>query len=147
MKILVSVLEGRISPLFDVARRLLLVVVAEDGSEVSRRELFVEETDEVARAGRVARLGPHVLICGAISRTLEARLASSGVWVIPNTCGPVEQVLRAFVTKEFGPLSFLMPGCHGHRRRFRGRARKGHVQNHKHGRAGGGKGRRRRERR
>jgi predicted Fe-Mo cluster-binding NifX family protein len=146
MKILIPVLMGRISPVFDVARRLLLVAVAEDGGEISRKELRVEETDELARARHIARLGAHVLICGAISRSLESRLAGCGIWIIPNTCGPAEQVLRAFVTREFGPRSFLMPGCHG-QRRHRGRgSNQLHRHMHRHKRAGGS-GRRRPRRR
>jgi len=120
MRLLIPVHEGRISPLFDVARTLLLVDVEGD-VEVGRRELQVRETGQMERARRVAALGVQTVICGAISRSLEALLSSSGVWVIPNTCGPVEEVLAGFVTRRFGPRSFLMPGCRGQRRRFRGR--------------------------
>jgi len=120
MRLLIPVHEGRISPLFDVARTLLLVDVEGD-VEVGRRELQVRETGQMERARRVAALGVQTVICGAISRSLEALLSSSGVWVIPNTCGPVEEVLAGFVTGRFGPRSFLMPGCRGQRRRFRGR--------------------------
>jgi predicted Fe-Mo cluster-binding NifX family protein len=59
-----------------------------------------------------------VLICGAISRPLEAMLLSAGVEVIPQTCGPVEEVLKAFMSGKLTEKAFLMPGCCGRRRRF-----------------------------
>jgi predicted Fe-Mo cluster-binding NifX family protein len=95
------------------------VVDVEDGKELRRREECVEKTEPVARAKRVAALGIQVLICGAISQPLEAMLAAAGVRVIPNTCGPVEDVLGAFLSGRLTEQAFLMPGCCG-RRRFRG---------------------------
>lgn len=115
MKILVSVFQGRISPVFDVAKELLLVEV-KGARELGRREVRIEETEVSTRAGRLMRLGAHVLICGAVSESLESMLTSMGVWVIPNTCGPIEEVLGAFISRDFGPRSFLMPGCCGRRR-------------------------------
>jgi predicted Fe-Mo cluster-binding NifX family protein len=123
MRLLIPVYQGRVSPLFDVARQLLLVDMDET-TEFGRRVVEVEETALVTRAQRIASLGPQVLICGAISRSLEAMLTSAGIRVIPNTCGPVEEVLGAFVSGQFGQRSFLMPGCRGRRRRFRGRYRR-----------------------
>jgi predicted Fe-Mo cluster-binding NifX family protein len=119
MKILVSVFQGRISPVFDVAKELLIVEV-QGAKELGRREARVEETEVSTRAGQIVRIGAHVLICGAVSESLESMLTSAGVWVIPNTCGPVEEVLKAFISSEFGPRSFLMPGCCGRRRQFWG---------------------------
>ena len=106
--------------MFDVAKRLV-VVKLEGDREVSREEAVIEETPLAARAKRVGELGVNVLICGAISMPLEAILASAGVLVIPHTCGPVESVLRAFVSRRLTDQAFLMPGCCGRRRRFRGR--------------------------
>lgn len=104
--------------MFDEARRLLVVCV-EGGGETSRREERIDETDLARRALHVAGLGVDVLICGAISWPLEASLASAGVRVIPQTCGPVEDVLNAFVSGRLTDGAFLMPGCCGRRRRRR----------------------------
>jgi predicted Fe-Mo cluster-binding NifX family protein len=119
MKVAVSIADGRISPVFDVARRLLLVD-SDSEYEVRRTEEALEELELVARARRVAELGADVLICGAISRPLEAMLLSAGVEVIPQTCGPVEDVIRTFVSGQLTEQAFVIPGCCGHRRRFRG---------------------------
>ena len=128
MRIAIPTTDGRISPVFDVAERLVLVDV-EEGREVGRSEApLVDEAIEL-RARRVAQSGVNVLICGAISRPLHALLSSAGVEVIPQTCGQAEEVLRAFVEGQLTGDAFVMPGCCGRRRRFRG------------GRGRGGRGR------
>ena len=124
MRVAIPTWSGAISPVFDVARRLLVVDIQGD-AEVSRNEIIIEDTQFAFRAKRVADLGVDVLICCAISWPLEAMLASAGVRVIPQTCGPTEDVLRAFVSGQLTDTAFLMPGCCGRRRRSRGRRRHG----------------------
>jgi len=124
MKVGISNWNGRVSPVFDVARRLLLADI-EDTREIGREERAIEEMQPALRAKRLLDLGVSVLICGAISGPLEQMLVSSGVRVIPQTCGPVEDVLQAFVTGRLTEEAFLMPGCCGRRRRFRGGRRRG----------------------
>jgi predicted Fe-Mo cluster-binding NifX family protein len=116
MKIALPIYSGRISPVFDVARQLWLTDTAGAGLP---QELPLEGPDLTARTRRLAELGVDVLICGAISRPLENMLLSAGIQVIPNTCGPVETVLAAYLAGQLGTETFLMPGCCG-RRRCRG---------------------------
>ena len=124
MRLAITTWNGRISPVFDVAKRLLLVEL-DRGAELGCHEVPIEEAEVAARASHVLSLGVDTLICGAISRPLEQILASAGVNVVPRTCGPVEEVLRAFTSGQLTEQAFLMPGCRG-RRRFRGRrARRG----------------------
>jgi predicted Fe-Mo cluster-binding NifX family protein len=66
MKLLVPALQGRISPVLDVARRFLLVDTKR-GEGKKRREVHIENTQIVARAKKILEVGTHVLICGAIS--------------------------------------------------------------------------------
>jgi predicted Fe-Mo cluster-binding NifX family protein len=119
MRIAIPICDGRISPVFDVARRLIVVDV-ENRGEISRIEHTLENTEITARARRVADLGVDVLICGAISLSLEKMLRGADVEVVGRTCGEAEQVLRAFVDGKMTEQSFLMPGC-AHRRRLRTR--------------------------
>jgi predicted Fe-Mo cluster-binding NifX family protein len=124
MRVAVPTWSDRVSPVFDVAKHLLLVDF--DGeAQASREEVPVGETEPAARARRVAQLGVDVLICGAISGPLEAMLISAGVRVIPHTCGPADEVLEAFAAGRLTDEAFLMPGCCGRRRRFRGHHRGG----------------------
>jgi predicted Fe-Mo cluster-binding NifX family protein len=124
MKVGIPTWDGRVSPVLDVARRLLLVEIA-GGAEVARREVDLEEVPLASRVKRIRELGVGVLICGAVSWPLEAMLTSAGMRVIPHTCGPVENVLRAFLAGQLASEAFLMPGCRGRRRRFRGGRRHG----------------------
>lgn len=124
MKAAIPIWDGWISPVFDVARDILVVDI-EDGTEVGRSEAIIKETALAARAKRVVDLGVNVLICGGISQPLEQMLVSGGVSVVPHCCGPVEDVLRAFMSGQLAKKTFLMPGCRGQCRRFRHRRRGG----------------------
>ena len=124
MRVAVPTWSGRVSPVFDVARHLL-VADLDGATEVGRHEVAIEDTELGARAKTVAQLGVDVLICGGISAPLEAILVSSGVRVIPHTCGPTEEVLRAFARGQLQDTAFLMPGCCRRRRRRQGGRRGG----------------------
>jgi len=124
MKVGIPTWSGRISPVFDVARHLLVVDV-KDGEEVGRFDAAIEETQPAPRARCVAQLGVKVLICGAVSVPLEAMLVAAGVQVILHVCGPVEEVLQAFVSGRLTDQTFVMPGCCGRRRRLRGQRHSG----------------------
>ncbi len=119
MKVAITTHDGRVSPVFDVARRLVLVDV-EQGREATRKEEVLDQANPAARAQRIAEIGVDVLICGAISRPLQDMLTSSGVQVTPWVCGSVEEVLQAFLCGRLSDASFLMPGCCGRRRRGHG---------------------------
>jgi predicted Fe-Mo cluster-binding NifX family protein len=121
MLLIVPVHLNRISPVADVARQFLLLELdAQAGPELRRSEVRLHDTEPLARARALAELEPQVLICGAISRSFETLLASSGVRVIPNTCGPVDEVIAAFVAGQLTDDAFLMPGCARRGLRYRG---------------------------
>lgn len=124
MKVAIPEWRGRVSPVFDVARTLLLVEV-KDGGERDRRELHVTAKEPKARADFVGGLGADVVICGAISWRLEMALSAAGVRVISQTCGDVEQVLSAFIAGRLDGEAFLMPGCSRRRHGFLVRGRGG----------------------
>lgn len=115
--------RGRVSPVFDVAGNVLLVRI-DGGAEAERRDVPFESDDPRGRAARLAECGADVLICGAISRPLEMAVTAAGLEVIPQTCGDVETVLAAYMNGGLKQDAFLMPGCCGRRRRFRGGGRR-----------------------
>ncbi len=116
MRIAIPEWQGRVSPVFDVARTLLVVDV-EDGRELRREQVSLSAPDALGRVPELTRLGVHTLVCGAISAVLEARLAALGVGVIAFVCGTVEDILAGFLNGELATAGFLMPGCRGQRRR------------------------------
>jgi len=124
MRVAIPVHDGRISPVFDAARHLLVIEIVK-GKAVERHEFGMQEPEPLSRARSVVGCGIDVLVCGAISRPLEAMLRSAGVTVIARKCGAVEDVLSAFMADELSQDAFLMPGCRGRRRRGASAKRRG----------------------
>ncbi len=110
MKVSIPVLDNRISPVFDEARKVLLSEI-EDGREVARCEEPLVGMGPLWKAMHLVGLGVDVLICSAISCAVERRLVAAGIQVIPHTCGSVEDVLCAYISGRLTAHSFLMPGC------------------------------------
>lgn len=110
MRIAVPVLRGRVSPLLDSARRVL--VVGLDGArEVARCEEPLEAETPPERAAMICGFGCDRVICGAVSDGMACMLASRGVKLIPWVAGDVEEVISAFAEGRLGQPRFLMPGC------------------------------------
>ena len=130
MKIAIPNWQDRISPVFDVARKVLLVDII-DGQEQSRQNMPLEIDGLQERIETLIKLGTDVLVCGAISRPLEMSLTMRGVKVIPHMCGDIEQVLAAFIAGNLHQDKFSMPGCCRQRRRVRGGGQ--HWQNRQKG--------------
>ena len=124
MRVAIPTWEGRVSPVFDVARRLILVDV-ESGQEVARKEEPIDESGPAARTRHLAGLGVDVLVCGAISGSLAGMLTANGMKVVPWICGEVENVFQAFLRGRLSDPSFSMPGCCGRRGRGARRRRRG----------------------
>lgn len=120
MKVIVPYWQGRISPLFDAAGIVLLVEI-ENNREVRRMTYSLHSDDVLQRVRQTLGLGADILICGAISGPLERMLRATGLEVIPNICGSVDDVLNAYVRGTLFDTQFLLPGCFSSRRRARNR--------------------------
>jgi len=120
MKIIIPCWQGRVSPLFDAACTVLLIEIA-NGRELSRMVRPLEGPDPLQRVGQTVGFGADILICGAISGQLECMLRSTGLQVISNICGAIDDVLSAYAEGSLLNTPFLLPGVHGIRRRFRNR--------------------------
>jgi predicted Fe-Mo cluster-binding NifX family protein len=113
---------GHVSPVFDVARNLLAVSI-KDGQAQGREEVTLQAADPYLRAQELKNLGVDAVVCGAISRPYEAALSTKGIKVIGSVCGPLEEVLWAFLDGTLEDRRFLMPGLTA-MRRFKGRYKK-----------------------
>jgi predicted Fe-Mo cluster-binding NifX family protein len=118
MRLGIPIWHDEVSPVFDVAGRLLVLDV-EDGREVARRVVQLGVPDQAERADHLAALGIDVLACGMITGSLEQLLTAAGVRVVSHVCGPVEQVARVIITGGLFPPECLAPGYT--RPRVRGR--------------------------
>ncbi len=120
MRLAVATWNGRVSPVFDVARQVEILDV-EDGRVDARSVESLPGTDPQAQADRLVALGPRVLICGAVSGQMAGALARARVRVVPFMAGDVEDVILAW--QEGTLMEFLMPGCCGRMNPCRGRGR------------------------
>lgn len=127
MLIAVPNCQGRVSPVFDVAARLMLVRLKGE-AEVERKEvvLFEKQPEGIVRS--LGELRVKVLICGAISQGLRLALEKAGIGVWPQICGGPDSVIAAYCAGTLGQPEFAMPGCCGRRwepGRRRGRCGRG----------------------
>jgi predicted Fe-Mo cluster-binding NifX family protein len=106
--------QGRVSPVFDVAARLV-VVRLRGQVEVERKEvvLFEKQAEGIARTLR--ELGITLVICGAISQGLRIVLEHAGIRVVAHICGRLDCVIAAFRDGSLAQREFQMPGCCGRR--------------------------------
>jgi predicted Fe-Mo cluster-binding NifX family protein len=109
MRVAIPVWGERVSPVFDVANRIMLVDV-EHGVEQARTEESIEEAVQSRRVRRLVDRGVQVLICGGISRALATMLLAAGVAVIAWKAGPANAVLRAYLEGRLEEPRWKMPG-------------------------------------
>ena len=119
MKVAVATWNERISPVFDVARQVLMLEV-QHNRVVARYEATLPGTEPQAQAARLAVLAPRILICGAISQLLAGLVAARRIKVVPFTAGAVEEVIAAWLAGALPNPALAMPGCCGQRRRGHG---------------------------
>jgi predicted Fe-Mo cluster-binding NifX family protein len=119
MRVAIPLWQGRVSPVFDEASRILLVDIS-GKQEQHRQEESLAERNPFERAQLLPKLGVDLLICGMISQTQRNALASAGIRIIPHICGPMEEVIAAVLDGRIEGGALLMPGCGG-RKRLRNR--------------------------
>jgi predicted Fe-Mo cluster-binding NifX family protein len=116
MIVATPICEGRVAPLFDVAKHLL-VIEYHRAREIRRREVHVGQPTLLARPQILLANEVDVLICEAVSAPLEMLVAAEGITVIHHICGSVDPVLEAFVAGRLKEDAFVMPGCGGQQHR------------------------------
>jgi predicted Fe-Mo cluster-binding NifX family protein len=122
LRVAFAVWNDRIAPVFDVARQVLLKDV-ESGRVVSEDAIYyLREGTLAGKAIWLATQGVDVLVCGAISRPLQAMVAGYGIRVIPFVAGDLHEITRAWLAGTLESGLFAMPGCcrRKRRRRFEG---------------------------
>ena len=110
MRIAIPIWDDKVSPVLDAASRLLIVDV-ENKKERSRFETILNEQDFTRRCLRIRGMEVETLICGAVSSPFSKMLTASGIDVIPDISGHVEDVLKAYLKGNLFHSKFLMPGC------------------------------------
>ena len=110
MKTAFSIWEDRIAPVFDTADQML-VVELEDARLVSQTRETLPAGDPLRKVARIVEMGIGTLVCGAVSRELQGRLAAGGIRFIPFVAGELQAVVAAWRGGRLPSPAFTMPGC------------------------------------
>ncbi len=120
--------QGRVSPVFDVAANVLIVEFS-NGVEQGRTDVPFDVEGPHVRASKLSAAEADVLICGAISQAFHNAVLHEGIEVIPQICGPLENVLTAYAEGRLQQGEFFMPGCRKRQRHCNGRGRRRRFEN------------------
>lgn len=124
MKVALAVWNGRISPVFDVSRQLLVIDV-EDGRVVNRITVHFSSDHPMHKVRRLVEMKVEMLLCGAVSSPLAATLDANGIGRLDFVSGDVESVISAYLEGQLPSPEMSMPGCFAGRRRRRAKFGKG----------------------
>jgi predicted Fe-Mo cluster-binding NifX family protein len=109
MLMAIPIWQGRVSPVLDVAARLLLVRFAR-GRQTDRQEVLLARNTMDGLCARLRAWGVDHVICAALSDTLEHSLVEEGMRVTPGVCGEVEAVLQSYQAGGLRQPDLTMPG-------------------------------------
>jgi len=128
MKIALSVFKDSISTVFDAADQLLIVEIDEVNGQ-KRKPAKLSAANIAGRVSQLKEKGIDVLICGAISRPMQAAIVSAGIIVCPFVRGSAEALITAYLNGNLEKPLYALPGCHGRGRGLkRGRATGGRCR-------------------
>jgi len=110
VKVAFAVWNGRIAPVFDVSRQVIIVEV-DAGREVSRSQGMFESDDARQKADCLRRWGVQTLVCGAVSHSYAALLSQSTIKTIAFVAGEIDEIVGAFLGGRLHQRDYRMPGC------------------------------------
>ncbi len=110
MKVLMTIWNGRVSPVFDVAGKAL-IIETEGNKVISEKTVNFPSDTFLSKIQYMLDEKISVLICGAISRQAELSVSSGGTDVYSFISGETEAVLEAFLENRLFEKRFHMPGC------------------------------------
>lgn len=102
MRIAITYWGTRVAPLFDTARKVLILDI-EDNDIKDSNDVDIDGIRSFSRAGYLHELGVKVLICGGISEYFFRQLLAVNIRVVPWTSGEVGEVIEKYL-KGFGPI-------------------------------------------
>jgi predicted Fe-Mo cluster-binding NifX family protein len=108
-RIIVPFFQERVSPVFDSCRRILVIDI-EDGREVDRKEIYLDNLTLPERISILRRLGASAVICGGISEALSRMLGGIHIRLVNGVAGGVDEVVCAYLNDELESPRYCMPG-------------------------------------
>jgi predicted Fe-Mo cluster-binding NifX family protein len=110
MEVALTVWEGRISPLFDAARELLVADIDDRGVIRRRHEPMTPQWPSRV-VNRLIEQGVTILICGAISEAPAGMIEAAGIRLVAFVAGAVDDILGTLAKGHPIVPAFSMPGC------------------------------------
>lgn len=108
-KIAMTVWGGRISPVFDSARTLLIVELVDDEiGSLSFQEFDPDRPMQLVQMLRDQDI--MIVICGAVSEGPAHILETAGLELIPFIAGSVKEVVKTFLLRKPVWTELTMPG-------------------------------------
>jgi predicted Fe-Mo cluster-binding NifX family protein len=116
----IPVLRSRVAPVFNWCSKIRIFSGDAPNSMRFCEEIELGSLAALSRLDVLRKRGVKTLICGALSPDLLAYGEQLGLRIIPGIAGEIDEVLKAFGSRELDQPRFWMPGCMGPRR-YRGR--------------------------
>lgn len=116
MRIAMPIFGTRVSPRFDIARRLLIVDLA-DGAVKERQEVSFEIQPPLKRILFLKEQGVDTLLCGGIRRCDYFMIDEMRISIYASLIGEVEEILSSFIDGSLEPGFGVATGGPGMRRR------------------------------
>jgi len=111
MKLAIPVCGQDVALVFDDADCLLLIEAGGKGLLKEERLRCVGNT-MIDRANQLRSLDVDLLICGAISSSLQRMIEASGINIIPFVRGNATEVYEAYCRNLLEDQRFMLPGRH-----------------------------------
>jgi len=115
MRIAIPVWNGRVSPVFDVARTICVADMDDDLGETNPRATHA--LNPVRPVSTLTELGVDLLVCSAISAPLVSAMSASGIEVISDICGSPDEIIAALAAGGDGLEGLRSPGSRRHPKR------------------------------
>lgn len=109
MKVAISIWDGKVSPVLDAARQLLVADIRM-GKNISRELVNIPQLNYLQLARFICEHNIDILICGAVSHQLESLLMRHGIDITPWVKGDVDDIIASFEEGRKSRQFHYLPG-------------------------------------
>ncbi|MBT3388669.1 MAG: dinitrogenase iron-molybdenum cofactor biosynthesis domain-containing protein [Desulfobacula sp.] len=110
MKIAVTIWGNRVSPVFDAAKKLLVVDLKKQ--KITNKQYLSFDPGSIEDViGLLKNMQINTLICGAITSRPTELLTDNDIELIPFVSGEALELIDALAKKVDVGKTYIMPGC------------------------------------
>ena len=108
-RVAIPIYQNRVSPVFDSCRHMLIIDV-EQGTEMNRETVYLDEMSLTERCGLLAKLEVTMVVCGGVSELFANMLLGANMRLLHGIAGKIDDVIKAFLGERLDIPQFYMPG-------------------------------------